>query len=126
MELHNVPCNGEAEPETRLALVYRTIPLAIPLEDVRQDIGRDSFSRIPDAYFRLFPDRGDIDVHLAAFPSEFDGVGQDIANDLLQTREVSAHGNRARLHDELHLDFFARRLRKDHLEGVAHHTSQIQ
>jgi hypothetical protein len=36
--------NREAEPETRLASVCRTIPLAVALEDVWQDIGRDSVS----------------------------------------------------------------------------------
>jgi hypothetical protein len=65
-----MPGNREAEPETRLALVYRTTPLAIALEDVRQDIGRDSFSRIRDSYFRLLPRRGDIDAHLAACKTE--------------------------------------------------------
>ena len=81
--------DGKAEPQSTVAARERGIRLAKPVEYVRQELLLDARARV---LYRQFEMRGHpFDDHLyrAAFWGEFDCIGKDVPDDLLQTVGIS-------------------------------------
>jgi hypothetical protein len=93
MRSHDLARHEEAEPQAggpvRMAMAR------VRLEYRRQAIGRDAFTVIADFYFRSPARPADCDVDGRRTWRMFDGIGQDIQEDLLQTRGVGANVDEA-------------------------------
>ena len=80
------------------------------IENLRQKFGLDALSGIADGDFDVRIDAFETNLHAPAFRREFDGVREEIPDDLLQT--VGIAGNRSGLRVEQHLQTDVFRFRR--------------
>ena len=79
----------QSEPQSAMPTSCRRVPLLKTVEDIRQELGRDAFTRIDNADFYVRVDAFEQHLDLPAPGSELDGVVKKIPKNLLQAIRVA-------------------------------------
>src|SRR6516165_9440377 len=90
MQLHEMPCNGQAQPETERRPRRGGILLAEALEDVRQEVGRNSTTVVLYDELHRLSVALHVDLHASAVIAELDCIVHEIPQHLLQTDGVGS------------------------------------
>lgn len=96
VEFHQIPDDREAQTEARVRPRRRAVGLAKPVEDMRQEFPTDPLAGIDDADLGGVPEP--LDRHRDAAPArgEFDGIGDEVPDDLLSPSRIAGHRPRRR------------------------------
>src|SRR5688500_14165750 len=94
VHLDEPPHDGQADAQTALGASVRTIRLYEKVEDVRQDIGRETDAIVADAHDDrvVLSCRDELDLSFA--PRELGGVVEQVGEHLRQPNQISLHRNR--------------------------------
>ena len=112
VQLHQMPRDGQAEAEAAVPARGAGVLLAEPVEDVRQELGRDADAGVLDDHQHRGRLTRRSDHDLATRRGELDGIGQQVPHDLLQARSVAGNGPDRRLDGD----------RQPHSLGVGGHA----
>ena len=93
--------DGETEAEAGVLASGGGILLAETFEDVGEEIGIDAGAGVADADLDVGVDALEVDLDTAALGGKFDGVGEEIPDDLLETIGVAEHRASKGIHHAL-------------------------
>src|SRR5262245_35404104 len=95
MEFHQMSHDGQAKSQAAEPSVRRTVALAEPLEDVREQVRLNADTTVVDRDFcrRSILLQRQIDVSLPR--GEFDGIGEHVPDNLLHTCRIGKHRSHA-------------------------------
>ena len=91
-----------------------------------QHLGCDPLSRIADHDLHDRVEPAHVEMHLAAPRREFDGVDQEVPDDLLQARGVASHGSGVRVRVRVQADHLGVGCRLYGIERTREDDAQIE
>ena len=89
MQFDKLLDDSHSQPQSAMATSCRRVPLLKTVEDIRQELRRDAFTRITDADFDMRVDAFEQHLDLSALGCELDGVVKEIPKNLLQAIRVA-------------------------------------
>src|SRR5262249_51304830 len=105
VHLDEVTHDGQAQAEAAVNARAAAVRLAEPLEEVGQEIRPDPRSGVLDGQMGPVAVTDQPDVDLAPRRGELDGIGEEVADDLLEPSRVAGHrpGRGVEVRRELHV-----------------------
>ena len=125
VQFDQVTHDGETKPDAGVLTCRPTVGLPETLEDVRQEIWRNSDTGIAD---------DDLDVRIDPFEShlddavlwrEFDGIRHEVPDDLLQSIGITRNRRGGRIKNGVNTNVLGLRSRKDGLDRVGDDAREI-
>src|SRR5688572_2812633 len=107
-----------------------SVSLTKALKNVRKEIRLDTDARVGNADFNVRVYALEGDLHVAASGREFDGVGDQVPDNLLQAIRITAHGSGSWIEDCLEsypsrVRGWTRRFNSPLHESVRHHWLHV-
>src|SRR3954469_22644901 len=115
----------QTETQSPFFLSYRSLSLRERFEYPFLVLVRHSNTRVTDSNFHVFPSSGDRNNHRSLRRREFDGVVDEIPDDLLQTKSIAVDRHRFARQCDLQIHFSLRRLRSHCLNSSIDAFEQV-
>ena len=84
--------DGKTQPEAAVLALRRTVGLRETGEQVRKEVRADALPGVGNADLHIGVREPSHDLHRAALVGEFDGIGQEVPQDLLKPAGIAADG----------------------------------
>src|SRR5437899_8185196 len=125
VELREVADEREADPEPAVATRASALALSQPVEDIRQDLGRDALPRIADDDLDVRSHALQLYLDPTVLRSELHGILEQIPDDLLQPSRIAADQKTRRLQDRLEPNALRLGGASDRLQRVLDEIAQV-
>src|SRR5437870_11942656 len=125
VELREVADEPEADAEPAVATSASALALSQPIEDIRQDVGRDALSRVADDDLDVRAHALQLHLDPTVFRGELHGVLAQIPDDLLEPSRIAADQEAGRLQHRLEPNTLRLGRVTDRLQRVLDEVAQI-
>jgi len=114
VQIHEVSDDRKPQPQPAVPSADRAVFLPEAIEHVRQELRLDALAGVRDADLHLVASRRELDIDVPAGSRELDGVGEQVADHLLQSRGIAPDqpGHLTQQRYDLHVLGLRRRLHR--------------